>query len=68
MIHKQRCENYDKTTIRTSPESHIHWKNHFHKNAFCLRIYADFEADNEIDYSSIGNKTTRNVFIRNFLG
>ena len=31
-IHKAKCENNDKTTIRTSPDSHIHWKNHFHKN------------------------------------
>ena len=32
-------------------------KKHFHKNPLCFRIYADFEADNEIDNSSIGNKT-----------
>ena len=30
---------------------------HFHKNALYFRIYADFEADNEKDNSSIGNKT-----------
>ena len=48
----------DKTTIRTSPESHLHWKNHFHKNPLYFRIYADFEADNEIDNFCVGNKTT----------
>ena len=31
-IHKPKCESIDKTTIRTSPESHLHWKDHFHKN------------------------------------
>ena len=25
-IHKPKCENKDITTIRTSPESHLHWK------------------------------------------
>ena len=33
-------------------------KNDFHKNPLYSRIYADFEADNEKDNSSIGNKTT----------
>ena len=46
------------TTIRTSPESHLHWKGHFHKNPIYFRTYADFEADNEKDISSVGNKTT----------
>ena len=35
-------------------------KKHFHKNPLYFRIYADFEADNEKDKSSIGNKTTNN--------
>ena len=48
MIHKPKCENYDKTTIRTSSESHLHWKDHFHQNPLYFRIIADFEADNEI--------------------
>ena len=33
-------------------------KKHFHKNPLYFRIFADFEADNEIDGSNIGNKTT----------
>ena len=33
-------------------------KKHFHKNPLYFRIYADFEADNARDNSSIGNKTT----------
>ena len=58
------CENYDKTTIRTSTESHLHWKDHFHKNLIIFRIYVDFAADNEIDNSSIESKTT-NIFKQN---
>ena len=33
-------------------------KKHFHKNRHFFRIYADFESDNEIDNSSVRNKTT----------
>ena len=57
-IHKPKCENNDITTIRTSNESHLHWKIHFHKNPLYFRIYADFEADNEKDNSIVVNKTT----------
>ena len=58
LIHKPKCENNDKTPNRTSPDSHLHWKNPFHKSPLKFRIYADFEADNEIDNSSIGKKLT----------
>ena len=63
-IHKPKCEIYDITTIRTSSESCLQWKNHFHKNSIYFRIYADFEADNEIDNSSIGKKTA-NIYKQN---
>ena len=63
-IHKPKCENNDTTTIRISSESHLHWKNHFHKNPLYFRIYADFEADNEKDNSIVGNKTT-NIYKQN---
>ena len=63
-IHKPKCENNDITTIRSSSDSHLHWKKHFHKNPLCFRIYADFEADNEKDNSSMGNKTT-NIYKQN---
>ena len=63
-IHKPKCENNDITTIRTSSESHLHWKKHFHKNPLYFRIYADFEADNEKDNSIVGNKTT-NIYKQN---
>ena len=63
-IHKPKRENNDITTIRTSSESHLHWKNHFHKNPLDFKIYADFEADNEKDNSIVGNKTT-NIFKQN---
>ena len=57
MLHKPKCEN-DITTLRTSNESHIYWKKHFHKNPLYFRLYAGFEADNEKYNSSVGNKTT----------
>ena len=63
-IHKPKCENNDITTIRTSPEPHLHWKKHFHKNVLYFRIYADFEADNETYHSNVGNKTT-NIYNQN---
>ena len=58
MSHKPNCENSDLTTIRTSTESHLLWKKHFHKNLLYFRIYAEFKTDNEIDNFSIGNKKT----------
>ena len=61
MIHKPKIQSYDTTTIRTSSDSHLLWKNHSHKNPLYFGIYADFESDNEVDTSSIGNKTT-NVY------
>ena len=59
MLHKPKCENNDITNIWTSPEFHLYWKKHFHKNPIYFRIYADFEADNEVDNSCIENKTTK---------
>ena len=54
---KEKCGDDNITVIRTSNESHLHSKKHFHKNPLYFRIYADFEADNEKDNSIIGNKT-----------
>ena len=62
--HKQKCGIDNITTIKTSNESHLYWKKHFHKNPLYFRIYADFEADNEKDDSCIGNKTT-NIYKQN---
>ena len=62
--HKQICGKDNITTIRTSNESHLHWKKYFHRNPFYFRIYADFETDNEKDNSNIGNKTT-NIYKEN---
>ena len=58
-LHKPKCESSDITTIRTSPESHLHWKHHFLKNPLYFRIYADFEADNEKDNSSVVKITAK---------
>ena len=57
--HKQKCGDDNITAIKTSNESHLFWKKHFHKNPLYFRIYADFEADNEKDSLCIGNKTTK---------
>ena len=62
--HKQKCGDDNITTIKTSNESHLSWKKHFHKNPLYVRIYADFEADNEKDNSSICNKTN-NIYKQN---
>ena len=64
ILHKQNCGEDNITTLRTSDESHLQWKNHFHENPLYFRNYADFEADNEKDNSSTGNKTT-NVYKQN---
>ena len=56
--HKEKCGEDNICTIRTSNESHLYWKKHFHKNPIYFRIIADFEADNEKHDSKIGNKTT----------
>ena len=62
--HKEKCGDDNICNIRTSKESHLYWKKHFHKNPLYFRIYADFEADNEKDNSKIGNKTT-NIYKQN---
>ena len=49
--HKEKCGDDNITVIRTSNESHLHWKKHFHKNPLYFRLDADFEADNEKDNS-----------------
>ena len=64
MKHKEKCGDDNITVIKTSNETHLHWKKHFHKNQLYFRIYADFEADNEKDNSNIGNKTT-NIYKQN---
>ena len=62
--HKEKCRDDNICTIRTSNESHLYWKKHFHKNPLYFRIIADFEADNGKDNSKIGNKTT-NIYKQN---
>ena len=62
--HKEKCGDDNICTIRTSNESQLYWKKHFHKNPLYFRIIADFEADNETDGSNIGNKTT-NIYNQN---
>ena len=59
--HNQNCDmRHDTTTIKASNKSYKHWDKHCHKNPVYFRIYAVFEADNEIDNTCNGNKTTNN--------
>ena len=62
--HKEKCGDVNICTIRTSNESYLYWKKHFHKNPLHFRIIADFEADNEMDGSNVGDKTT-NIYNQN---
>ena len=64
IIHKEKYGSDNICTIRTSSDSHLYLKKHFHKNVIYFRIYAVFEADNEIDSSNIGNRTT-NIYKQN---
>ena len=56
--HKEKCGDDNICTIRTSNESHLYWKKHFHKNPLYFKTIADFGANNEKEGSKIGNKTT----------
>ena len=62
--HKENCGDDYICTIKASTEFHHYWKKHIHKNPLYFRIIADFEADNEVDGSSVGNKTT-NIYKQN---
>ena len=62
--HKEKCGDDNICTIRTSNESQLYWKKHFHKNPLYFRIIVLFKAENEIDNSSVGNKTT-NIYKQN---
>ena len=62
MNHKEKCGQHDICSFRTPNVSQPHWrKKHLHENPLNLRIIAVFEADNEIDNSSRGNKTANNI-------
>ena len=62
--HKEKWGEDNITTFKTSNKSYLQLEKHFHKNPLYFRIYADFEADNEKDNSSIGNKTS-NIYKQN---
>ena len=53
----QICEQQEITASKTSNESHLCRKIHFHRSLLYLRTCADFKADNEIDNSCRGRKT-----------
>ena len=61
---KGKCRVDNISTKRSSNESHIQRNKPFQKSPLYFRIYADFEADNELDISTKGNKTT-NIYRQN---
>ena len=62
-LHKLKCGGDNITAIKTSSDSQLHWKKNFQRNPSYFRISDDFEADDEIGESSMGNNTT-NIYIR----
>ena len=54
--HKNLCSQIQ--ILKTSPNSYIYGKKYYQKNKLYFRIYADFEADNKEEKTSIGVKTT----------
>ena len=53
---KQRGEEQEVANIKTSNESHLDWREHFHKISLYIRINAVFGADNETDNTNVGKK------------
>ena len=62
--HIQKCGQQEITSENLNKESRLYRKDHFHKNPINFRSFADSKADNEIDNSNIGNKTT-NIYGQN---
>ena len=57
----QKCRQQENISKRLSTESHLYWKKRFQRNPMYFRFVVDFAADNEIDKSNIGFKST-NIF------
>ena len=55
----EKCGQQEKTSIKSSNECHLYWKKDFNKNPIYYRFIAVFEADNEIDISTIGEEQTK---------
>ena len=67
MINEPKCENYNISTVRTSSETHLHSKDHFHKNPLEFGICDNFETDHKILVSkAVCNKTT-NIYRQNLI-
>ena len=54
--HKEKCDDDNICTIKTSSDSYLYCNKHFHKNPLYFRFIVDFEADNGSDVSSTGNQ------------
>ena len=63
--HLQKSGQQEITSIKLGKESHIHWRDQFHKIPLYFRIGANFEANIEIvDGKVVANKTT-NIYKQN---
>ena len=62
--HTERREQQDFTAIRLFSDKHLSWKKHYQKVPLYFRKNADFECNNEIDNSTMGEKTT-NIYKQN---
>ena len=60
---KERFGHQEETSIRTSNESNVYWGENFQKNPF-FRIYSDLKNGLNVDYCSVGIKTT-NLYKQN---
>ena len=58
----QKSNQQEITAIKTSTESHLHWKDYFHKKPLFLRIYANFDLAVEIGIFWIGEKRTKILY------
>ena len=62
--HIEKSGEQEITSLKLGTESHLYWKDHFHRNPIYFKIIGEFEADIEIDNFSIRNKTN-NIYKQN---
>ena len=61
MKHRERYAQQEIRINRNSNDIRLYWKKHFQKHPLYFRIYADFEAEIEIENTSIDNRTTNTL-------
>ena len=56
---KQKCEQQEITSIKTSTASELYWTKYHNELKKLFRSFVNFEADNEIDTSNVGDETSK---------